>query len=287
MIKAEDVKNMVSLEDALYAYGIKLNKAGYALCPFHREKTPSFKVKDNRFYCFGCNASGDVIDFVQKYFGLSFTQALEKLDYDFSLGLDDQEFDYQEYEEMKRMNEMIAESIKREKKQESEDYNLVCELLQKCNRTASDKDVSLKDREKALFRQLLLNAILDDFQSEGILLRAFGELWRKNEMLMIEETEDLNYSLVAVLRELIKLRGSKNRTPEEEETIEVLERKREDIYLRLAGLDDVYMDQLFEKMHGYIFSPSFKTKAVHARIITGNEMVRDGRKKETRKWARR
>lgn len=51
------------------------------LCPFHEEKTPSFHVRDNlgRFKCFGCGASGDIIEFVMKLRGLSFNEALAEL----------------------------------------------------------------------------------------------------------------------------------------------------------------------------------------------------------------
>ncbi len=52
-----------------------------ALCPFHKEKTPSFKVDAERgsYYCFGCQERGDVFSFVMKMEGLSFREALERL----------------------------------------------------------------------------------------------------------------------------------------------------------------------------------------------------------------
>jgi DNA primase len=51
------------------------------LCPFHTEKTPSFNVNRDRgfYYCFGCQAKGDVFDFVMQTRGLSFPEALQKL----------------------------------------------------------------------------------------------------------------------------------------------------------------------------------------------------------------
>jgi DNA primase len=51
------------------------------LCPFHSEKTPSFSVSEERgvFYCFGCQASGDVFKFVMLKDGLTFPEALERL----------------------------------------------------------------------------------------------------------------------------------------------------------------------------------------------------------------
>lgn len=51
------------------------------LCPFHSEKTPSFHVNREHgyYYCFGCQAKGDVFDFVMQTEGLSFPDALKKL----------------------------------------------------------------------------------------------------------------------------------------------------------------------------------------------------------------
>ena len=50
------------------------------LCPFHQEKTPSFSVNDEGlWYCFGCGAGGDLIQFVMQYEGLDFAEAVRSL----------------------------------------------------------------------------------------------------------------------------------------------------------------------------------------------------------------
>ena len=51
------------------------------LCPFHNEKTPSFSVSSSKqfYYCFGCGAKGDVVQFLVEYSGLSFIDALKEL----------------------------------------------------------------------------------------------------------------------------------------------------------------------------------------------------------------
>ena len=50
--------------DIIGRYGVEMNRKGYACCPFHNEKTGSFKVySDGTYHCFGCGAHGDVIDF--------------------------------------------------------------------------------------------------------------------------------------------------------------------------------------------------------------------------------
>lgn len=87
---ADQVKAAVSVKDVAQTYGITLNRQGYALCPFHREKTASFMVYPHGrgWYCFGCGEGGDVIRLVQKLFDLSFLDAIRKLDEDFHLGLE-------------------------------------------------------------------------------------------------------------------------------------------------------------------------------------------------------
>ena len=73
-----DILNVIQAE------GVELKRRGHslwALCPFHPEKTPSFCIDQERqrWKCYGCGASGDVIDFVTKYKGLSFPDALKYL----------------------------------------------------------------------------------------------------------------------------------------------------------------------------------------------------------------
>ncbi|MBY6846696.1 DNA primase [Clostridium botulinum] len=63
----------------------KFNNQGYIKCPFHHEKTPSLSVKfhpdanKERFKCFGCDTSGDAIDFIMKYKNLDYKAAREYL----------------------------------------------------------------------------------------------------------------------------------------------------------------------------------------------------------------
>ena len=86
---ADDIKQAVSMQDVARAYGIRVNRMGFARCPFHHEKTAPFKVYKGQGgdHCFGCGKSGDVIQFVQEYFNIGFRDALAKLNDDFHLGL--------------------------------------------------------------------------------------------------------------------------------------------------------------------------------------------------------
>ena len=84
---AKDVADAVDMRDALETYGIEVGRTGYALCPFHTEKTGSLKVYPHSFYCYGCGNGGDVITLVRGLFDLPFTDALKKVNEDFALGL--------------------------------------------------------------------------------------------------------------------------------------------------------------------------------------------------------
>ena len=86
---SDEIKQRVSMIEMLRHYGIETNRSGFCRCPFHQERSASFKAYPGSrgFYCFGCNESGSVIDFVMKFFGLSFGDAIKKINEDFSLGL--------------------------------------------------------------------------------------------------------------------------------------------------------------------------------------------------------
>lgn len=72
------IKELVSARQAAEFYGIKVNRNGMACCPFHDDHTPSMKADEN-YYCFGCGARGDAIDFTARLFGLSQIDAAKRL----------------------------------------------------------------------------------------------------------------------------------------------------------------------------------------------------------------
>lgn len=79
----------IPIMEVFQRYGIGINRSGFCRCPFHHEKTPSCKVYHDSFYCFGCHAHGDVIDFVKQYENISFQEAVEKLGVMFGILCDD------------------------------------------------------------------------------------------------------------------------------------------------------------------------------------------------------
>ena len=88
----EEVRLKNDIVDVVSGY-VKIQKKGssyFGLCPFHNEKSPSFSVSPGKqmFYCFGCGATGDVIDLVARLFNLSSYDAAKKLAYDFGIDPD-------------------------------------------------------------------------------------------------------------------------------------------------------------------------------------------------------
>lgn len=78
------IKDRVTTRQAAELYGLPVNHSGMARCPFHEDHIPSLRL-DERYYCFGCGATGDVIDFTAGLFGLSAKDATEKLITDFGI----------------------------------------------------------------------------------------------------------------------------------------------------------------------------------------------------------
>lgn len=79
----ETIRDRSSIAEVI-GQAVKLERRGRSLvglCPFHREKTPSFHVNEERgrYHCFGCQASGDVFRFVQETEGLTFIEAVRAL----------------------------------------------------------------------------------------------------------------------------------------------------------------------------------------------------------------
>lgn len=88
---AEIIKSSVSTRELCEHVGLKLDRSGSALCPFHGDqKTLSLKVYSEPargWHCFGCGQGGDVIKFAMLWYGIGFWQAVVRLDNDFGLCL--------------------------------------------------------------------------------------------------------------------------------------------------------------------------------------------------------
>ena len=82
-ISLEEFKARLPIAEIIGRY-VRLVRRGReftGLCPFHQEKTPSFTISEEKgfYHCFGCNQSGNAVDFIMAIEGLEFAQAIQRL----------------------------------------------------------------------------------------------------------------------------------------------------------------------------------------------------------------
>lgn len=81
----QDMKDRIPPERVIEYYAGVQGVHNRYLCPFHNDKHPSISVKGQRWTCWACGASGDIIDFTKRYFGIGFRDAVAKLGADFGV----------------------------------------------------------------------------------------------------------------------------------------------------------------------------------------------------------
>jgi len=89
MNRIETIKAAVSPADAAERYGLKVSRSSMACCPFHDDRHPSLRLYDDHFYCFACNAHGDVIDMTSKLLSVPVAEAIRRLEEDFGIDAHD------------------------------------------------------------------------------------------------------------------------------------------------------------------------------------------------------
>jgi len=92
----DELLGKINILDIVSQY-VQLRKTGrnfVGLCPFHKEKTPSFTVSIEKqiYYCFGCNEGGNAINFLMKYDNLTFQEAIENLASQYGVKIKKREF---------------------------------------------------------------------------------------------------------------------------------------------------------------------------------------------------
>ena len=119
----DEILNYVSMENILDKYGIEHKNSMFS-CPFHGvDRHPSAKAYKNHFYCFSCGKSRDLIGFVEEYFNLSFKEAMQKINIDFNLGLENNNVDYERLKQLKSI-----ENEKKKKRQKlTKQYCKLCD----------------------------------------------------------------------------------------------------------------------------------------------------------------
>lgn len=119
----DEILTYVTMENVLDKYGIEHKNSMFS-CPFHGEdRKPSAKAYRNSFYCFSCNVTGDIIEFVEELFNLSFKEAMQKINMDFDLGLDNKNVDYEKLKQVRN----IQNEKKIKKKKLTKRYCELCD----------------------------------------------------------------------------------------------------------------------------------------------------------------
>lgn len=83
-----EVRNRVPAQEAARRFGLEFDRKGWCKCPFHHDRHASMSFKDGRWRCWVCNEGGDSIDLTAKLYDLKPLEAVERLNREFSLGLD-------------------------------------------------------------------------------------------------------------------------------------------------------------------------------------------------------
>ncbi len=128
-IPEEKIAQILNTSDIvdIISQSVILKKSGsnfFGLCPFHSEKTPSFSVNINKqiYYCFGCGAGGNVLNFLKRYHGISFPEAAKMLARKQNITIETKEIDpakrkqLQLKESLFRLNKTIMEYFNRQLK---------------------------------------------------------------------------------------------------------------------------------------------------------------------------
>ena len=185
----EAVKQSVTTRQAAERYGIRVERNGMCRCPFHEDRTPSMKL-DRRYYCFGCGATGDVIDFVSRLRGIGSKEAAILLAQDFAIPYEgstdklgkprQQNTDEQNYQHMERCCFRVLLDY----------YRLLCRWKEDYAPRTPEDDYHPRFVE-ALQKLSLVEYLLDellcgDIQARASVVIEYGEEVRKIEQRMAE-----------------------------------------------------------------------------------------------------
>lgn len=185
----ETVKQSVTTRQAAERYGIRVKRNGMCRCPFHDDSTPSMKL-DRRYYCFGCGATGDVIDFVSQLRGIGSKEAAILLAQDFAIPYEDsagktnrprqQNTDEQNYQHMERYCSRVLLDY----------YQLLCRWKEDYAPKTPENGYHPRFVE-ALQKLSLVEYLLDellcgDIQARASVVIEYGEEVRKIEQRMAE-----------------------------------------------------------------------------------------------------
>ena len=195
----DELLQRVNILDVVSQY-VKLRKAGkdyVGLCPFHKEKNPSFTVSIEKqmFYCFSCREGGNAVNFLMKYENLNFQEALENLarQYGVEITRKDSGKRSSSFDALSKLTEYYQRSLKNAKI-----------ALQYLNKRGISDDViaefklGYSDRTSSNLKGFLKNSGIpnDIFLSTGIVRMKDGELYDMFRGRVIIPIVDVNKRII-------------------------------------------------------------------------------------------
>lgn len=157
---SSEIKKQIKMPELLQFYGFDI-KRNRMKCPLHSGQDYNCGIKQDYIHCFVCGESADVISFVIKYYGLSFKEAITKLNNDFNLGLPiGEKFD------RRKQIDLAKKSFKarQEREKQQSEHN----LLKNARESALDEWVRL-DIQKMKYKPKTKNEELHPLFVEAII----------------------------------------------------------------------------------------------------------------------
>ena len=200
----DEIRNSNDIVDIISQY-VVLKRSGrnfFGLCPFHKEKSPSFAVSPDKqiFHCFGCGAGGNVIHFISKIEGLDFKDTLELLANRVNIELptlDNLEDDKtarlksKVYEINKIAAEFYHENLYKPTSKPAQDYVKKRRLDNKTLKTFS---IGYAGKFDELYRELVKHGFTEEMLASSMILKnnngQFIDRFRKRFMIPIKDVRD-------------------------------------------------------------------------------------------------
>lgn len=188
----ETIKQSLNLLDVARFYGIPINRSGFTSCLFHNERTPSLKLYNDHFYCYGCGKGGDVIALVAQYLNISQFESAKMIMNDFHLSSEEMrvfatpqvKVSYSEWEQQTlRLLQQYLDYLKHLKgiyAPKNED-DVVTELFVECVHAIPQAEYYLDILwyEPLKVRQIFLNEYVKQLEEIEIKLDEFKRKYRK------------------------------------------------------------------------------------------------------------
>lgn len=176
----DQIKSKIDIVTLVGSY-IKLEKAGTNFkgrCPFHNEKTPSFFVSPDRgnYYCFGCQAKGDIFTFVQEFEGLDFIGALKVLAE--RAGIELEQYNKESKTEKERLHSVLEQAVFFYEKKLSENQEAMLYLKSRglTDKTIKDFRIGFSGTDWRELHDFLLskNVSVQDMKNVGLIKQKEG-----------------------------------------------------------------------------------------------------------------